>query len=182
MASEKVTLTDDPFMEGNSHQMPFDGEGVPTYTKAVVENGVFKTFLYNLKSAEMAETVTTGNAARQGSNIGTKVYNFRLEPGEYSREELFAKAGDGSIFVTEMKGFHAGANAVTGDFSIESAGFLIEDGKIGAPIKSFTVAGNFFELLRQITDIDNVLEMKSPGFSQIGSPDVLVPDMSVAGE
>ena len=40
-----------------------------------------------------------------------------------------------------MKGFHAGANAVTGDFSIESAGFMIEDGKKGRPVKSFTVAG-----------------------------------------
>jgi len=124
---------------------------------------------------------TTGNASRSAASIGTRAFSFYINPGEMTREELFAKAANG-IYVTEMKGFHAGANAVTGDFSIESAGFLIEDGKIGAPIKSFTVAGNFFELLKQIAAIDNVLEMKAPGFSQIGSPDVLVPDMSVAGE
>ena len=124
---------------------------------------------------------TTGNASRSAASIGTRAYSFYINPGQMTRDELFAKADNG-IYVTEMKGFHAGANAVTGDFSIESAGFLIENGKIGAPIKSFTVAGNFFELLKQISAIDNVLEMKSPGFSQIGSPDVLVPDMSVAGE
>ena len=99
VGSECVTLTDDPFMEGNSFQMPFDGEGVPTYTKNVVENGVFKTFLYNLKSAEMAGEQSTGNAARNGSNIGTKVYNFRMKTGQYSREQLFEKAGDGVVRV-----------------------------------------------------------------------------------
>ena len=179
VASEKVTLTDDPFMEGNPYQMPFDGEGVPTYTKAVVENGVFKTFLYNLKSAEMTGSVTTGNGARQGSNIGTKVYNFRLEPGDCSREQLFEAAGDGSIFVTEMKGFHAGANDVTGDFSIESAGFLVENGKQGRALKSFTVAGNFFDLLQRITAVGNEIEEHCPSYTRYLSPDVLVRGMKV---
>ena len=182
VASECVTLIDDPFMEGNSFQMPFDGEGVPTYTKAVLENGVFKTFLYNLKSAEMAGEKTTGNAARNGSNIGTKVYNFRMQTGECSREELFAKAGDGSIFVTEMKGFHAGANDVTGDFSIESAGFMIENGKKGRAVKSFTVAGNFFDLLKKITAVGNEIEEHCPGYTRHLCPDVLLCDMKVAGK
>ena len=182
VASSIVTLTDDPFMEGNAYQISFDGEGVPTYTKAVVENGVFKTFLYNLKSADMMGRTTTGNGARQGSNIGTKVYNFVLQPGELSREELFAKAGDGSIFVTEMKGFHAGANAVTGDFSIESGGFLIENGKQGRALKSFTVAGNFFDLLKKITAVGNEIEEHGPGYTRYLSPDVLAQGMKVAGK
>lgn len=181
IAAECITITDDPFRAENPMQIPFDGEGVPTRTKNVVENGVLKTLLYNLTSAKKDGVETTGNASRSAASIGTRAFSFYINPGEMTREELFAKAANG-IYVTEMKGFHAGANAVTGDFSIESAGFLIEDGKIGAPIKSFTVAGNFFELLKQIAAIDNVLEMKAPGFSQIGSPDVLVPDMSVAGE
>lgn len=182
VASEAVTLVDDPFMEGNAYKISFDGEGVPTYTKAVVENGVFKTFLYNLKSADMMGAVTTGNGARQGSNIGTKVYNFVLKPGEMTREELFQKAGDGSIFVTEMKGFHAGANVVTGDFSIESGGFLIENGKQGKALKSFTVAGNFFDLLKKITAIGNEIEEHGPGYTRYLSPDVLVQDVKVAGK
>lgn len=182
VAAECVTLTDDPFMQGNAFQMPFDGEGIPTYRKNIVEKGQFKTFLYNLKSAMMAGEETTGNAARQGSNIGTKVYNFRLEPGEYTREELFAKAGDGSIFVTEMKGFHAGANDVTGDFSIESAGFLVENGKQGRAIKSFTVAGNFLDLLKKIHAVGNEIEEHGPAYTRYLSPDVLLCDMKVAGK
>lgn len=182
IASAAVTLIDDPFMEGNTHQISFDGEGVPTYTKAVVENGVFKTFLHNLKSADMTGSVTTGNAARQGSNIGTKVYNFRMETGEYSREALFKKAGEGSIFVTEMKGFHAGANVVTGNFSIESGGFLIEDGKQGRALKSFTVAGNIFDLLKKITAVGNEIEPHGPGYTRYLCPDVLAEGMKVAGK
>ena len=169
-------------MEGNPYQISFDGEGVPTRTKTVVDKGIFKTFLFNLKSAEKTGNQTTGNAARQGSNIGTKVFNFRLEPGEFTRDELFAMAGDGSIFVTEMKGFHAGANTVTGDFSIESGGFLVENGKKGRALKSFTVAGNFFDLLKKITAVGCDIEEHCPAYTRYLSADVLVKEMKVAGK
>ena len=91
-------------------------------------------------------------------------------------------AGDG-IFVTELKGLHAGANAITGDFSIESAGFLIKDGKLGEAVRSFTIAGNFFKLLSEITAIGNKVETGlSLGFTVFGSPKVLIKGMSVAGK
>ncbi len=181
VASPCITLTDDPFYPGNSMQLPFDGEGVPTRCKNVIEEGVLKTFLYNLSSAKKDGVETTGNASRSVSSIGTRVFTFYINPGEMTRDALLAKAENG-IYITEMKGFHAGANAITGDFSIESAGFLIEGGKITAPVKSFTVAGNFFDLLKQITAIDDTLDLRAPGFSRIASPDVLVEGMSVAGE
>ena len=82
-----------------------------------------------------------------------------------------------------MKGFHAGANAVTGDFSIESAGFMIRDGKKAEAVKEFTVSGNFFELLKQIKAFSNEVKYGIPSdFTLFGSPDALVSDMSVAGE
>lgn len=180
IAADCITVTDDPFCEGNTMQIAFDGEGVPTRKKNVIENGVLKTLLYNLSTAKKDGVETTGNASRSASEIGTRAFSFYINPGVMTRDELLAKAGEG-IFVTEMKGFHAGANAVTGDFSIESAGFMIKDGKIGARVKSFTVAGNFFDLLKQITDVGCELNMGGPGFTQIASPDVLVPGMSVAG-
>lgn len=181
IASDIITITDDPFYPSNPMQLPFDGEGVPTKTKNVVENGVLKTLLYNLTTAKKDNVETTGNASRSASSIGTRVFTFYINPGQMTKDELLRKAGSG-IYINELKGLHAGANPVTGDFSIESEGFLIEDGKLGAPIKSFTVAGNFFDLLKSITDIDNVLDLRAPGSTRIASPDVLVPDMSVAGE
>ena len=86
------------------------------------------------------------------------------------------------LYITELKGLHAGANAVTGDFSIESAGFLVEDGKITKPVHSFTVAGNFFDLLKAIDGVADNVQMGLPGTSIIAAPDVLVRNLSVAGE
>ena len=179
IAAECVNITDDPFYPDNTVQRSFDGEGFPTRTKRVVENGKLLTLLYNLTSAEKDGVESTGNASRGGT--GTVTYTFYIEPGTTSRDELFKKAGEG-IFVTEMKGFHAGANAVTGDFSIESAGFMIRDGKLAEPIKSFTIAGNFFDILKNIDTIGSEIDLRAPGFSRVAAPDLLVRDLPAAGE
>ena len=87
------------------------------------------------------------------------------------------------IYITELKGLHAGANPVTGDFSLESAGFKIVDGKKAEAIKSFTIAGNFFELIKSIVALSNKVEVAiTGGFTTFGAPAVLIHDLSVAGK
>ncbi len=183
VAAECVTVIDDPMRAGYAMQTPFDGEGVATYRKALIENGVLKTLLYDLTDAEKAGVASTGNGQKHGyaSPVSIAPYSFSIAAGDLTTEELMAAAGDG-ILITECKGFHAGANAVTGDFSIESAGFRIRNGKRAEPIKSFTVAGNFFSLLKEISALGNEIRW-SPlgGFTTFGSPDLLVKGMSVAG-
>lgn len=184
IASEIVTVTDDPMRPGISMQTPFDAEGVAAHRKAVIEKGVLKTLLHNLESAKAAGVESTGNASRAGysSPVGISPYAFCIEAGEYSHDALLALAENG-VYITEVKGLHAGANAVTGDFSIESAGFMIENGKLTRPVKSFTVAGNFFELLGNISALsDEVTVGISGSFTRFGSPDVLIRDMSIAGK
>ncbi len=179
IASDIVSITDDAMREGCPVQTPFDEEGVATYKKNVVENGVLKTLLYDLTTAIKTGKQTTANG-RRGGNIAP--YNFAISAGENTLDELFVKAEDG-IYVTGVKGLHAGANAITGDFSVESEGFLIKNGKKAGPIKSFTVAGNFFELLKSIDSLSNEVKWGIPGgFTVFGSPDVLIRDMSVAGK
>ncbi len=179
IASDIVNITDDAMREGCPIQTPFDDEGVATYKKNVVENGVLKTLLYDLTTAIKTGKQTTGNG-RRGGNIAP--YNFAISAGEDTLESLFEKAADG-IYVTGIKGLHAGANPITGDFSVESEGFLIKDGKKAGPVKSFTVAGNFFELLKKIDSLSNEVKWGIPGgFTVFGSPDVLLRDMSVAGK
>ncbi len=182
IASECVTITDDPFREGYALQTHFDAEGVATYRKNVVEKGVFKTLLYNLSTAKKAGVETTGNASKAGyaGAVDIRPYCFCLEGSDLTEEELFAKAGDG-IYVTGVKGLHAGINAVTGDYSIECSGFKIEGGKKTAPIKSFTIAGNFFELLKNIDAVANEVKIGLGGFTAFGAPSVLVHGISVAG-
>ena len=109
-------------------------------------------------------------------------HGIKCDDGHWmTEEELFALAGNG-IYVTELKSFSA-TNTVTGDFSIESAGFLIENGKLGKFVKSFTIAGNFFELLKNIEALSNDLQVKSSGiFRGFAAPDALIKNLSVAGK
>lgn len=182
IASDCVTITDDPFREGYALQTHFDAEGVATYRKNVVENGVFKTFLHNLSTAKKAGVETTGNASKAGysGSVAVSPYCFCIEGSELTEEQLFEKADNG-IYVTGVKGLHAGINSVTGDYSIECSGFKIENGKKGRPIKSFTIAGNFFELLKNIDAVANEVKIGLGGFTAFGAPSVLVHGISVAG-
>ncbi len=81
--------------------------------------------------------------------------------------------------MTEISGLHAGANPVTGDFSLSSRGFLIQEGKKGAPVKNFTVSGNFFTLLKEMEQLGADLDFVN---GMYGSPSVLVREISVAGK
>lgn len=183
VAAECLTLIDDPFFDGNTMQMPFDAEGVATYEKKVIDKGVLTTLLYDLTNAKKAGKKTTGNAARGSVDAPVAIapYCLRVDAGDYTPDELLARLGNG-IYITEMKGLHAGADDVTGDFSIESAGFLVENGKKTKPVHSFSVAGNFFDLLKAIDGVANVVEYGTPSASMIAAPDVLVRGLSVAGE
>ena len=184
IAADIVTITDDPMRDGVSIQTNFDAEGVAAYRKSVVENGVLKTLLHNRETAAVAGVESTGNGSKgsYASPVAISPYAFCLEAGEYTEEELFAMA-DGGIYITELKGLHAGANPVTGDFSLESAGFKIVDGKKGEAIKSFTIAGNFFELIKSISALSNKVDVAiTGGFTTFGAPAVLVHNVSVAGK
>ncbi len=179
VAADCVTVMDDPFYKDSYNQSSFDGEGTPTRTKAVIENGVLKTLLHSMATAAKAGVESTGNAARGvNSSIMVKPSNFFIQPGTDTPEELYAKAGDG-ILVTGVGGLHAGADFITGDFSLQSNGFMIRSGKKAEPVKSFTIAGNFYQMLNQITALGNDLEL---GLSGLGSPSVLVSEIMVAGK
>jgi PmbA protein len=183
VAAPTVTLVDDPMYADSPMQIGFDGEGVATYKKTVIEKGVLNTLLYDIASADKVGRESTGNGQRGGyaSSVSIAPYHFYLEGGEHSEDELLSRLGDG-IYITELKGLHAGANAVTGDFSIESFGYRVRDGKKCEAVRSFTIAGNFFELLKSIEALSSEVKFSiATGFTVFGSPDVLVRNISVAG-
>ena len=184
IASEAVTIMDDPFHSENPMPVPFDAEGSPTYRKPVVEKGVLNTLLYNMKTAALAGKKTTGNASKAGYNatVAVRPFTMYVAPGAYTEEELLQKARKG-VYINFLGGLHAGANAVSGDFSLEAAGYLIEDGRKTTPVKSFTVAGNFYDLLKNITAVANNVELPSAlGMTAFGAPSVLVENLSIAGK
>lgn len=178
VAAECVTVMDDPHMKNGGASCAFDGDGVPTRVKAVIENGRLNTLLHNLKTAHKQGVKTTGNAS-SGKGVGPT--NFYFAPSDLSFEAMAEKTGEG-ILITSLMGMHAGANAVSGDFSLAAKGFLIENGKIGPAVDQITVAGNFFSLLQDIEAVGGDLQFRFPGGSCFGSPCVLVKSLSVAGK
>lgn len=184
IASPIVTLVDDPFHADNPEPAAFDAEGSPTHKKNIIEKGKLNTLLYNLKTAAVAGKQTTGNASKSGYNsaVGISPFTMYLENGEYTEEALLEKAGNG-VYITDLSGLHAGADAISGDFSLQSEGYLIENGKKTKFVKSFTVAGNFYELLKNIVALaDNCQLPNAMGATTFGSPSVLVEGLSVAGK
>ena len=181
IASDVVTLVDDPAFPGSFLQRSFDAEGSPAFRKDIIAGGRLNTLLYDLKNAALAGKETTGNAAKANydSSVGIRPFTLYLVAGSCTEEELLNRAGNG-VYINSLGGLHAGANPVSGDFSLQSAGFLIEDGKKTARVKSFTVAGNFYDLLKNIVCVAD--DLKFPGMGTVGSPSVLVQGLSVAGK
>ena len=184
IAAPCVTLVDDPFHCDNPEPMNFDAEGSPTHKKAVIENGVLNTLLYNLKTAAVAGKKTTGNASKAGYDaaVGIRPFTMYLQGGDMTEEELLQKAGNG-VYITSLGGLHAGADAISGDFSLQSSGYMIENGVKTRYVKSFTVAGNFYELLKNIAALANNCRLpRAMGSTTFGAPSVLVEGLSVAGK
>ena len=146
------------------------------YTKNVIENGRLNTLLYNRMYAKLLGKETTGNAA-DATHIQPKGLYFA--PGRLTNEELLKELGDG-LYLTSLQGLHAGANVQSGDFSLQADGFLVKDGVKVAPIKNFTVADNFYALLKKVTALS--CEVKFGVGRDYGSPEILFSDIAVSGK
>ena len=182
IAAECVTLLDNPHLAGSIASAPFDGEGVATRVKAVIDGGKLTTLLHNLKTAHKQGVETTGNADRSyNSTVGVAPTNFYFKPSDASFDAMLGKLNDGLV-ITEVAGLHAGANAVSGDFSLSAKGFRVLGGKKVQMVKQITVAGNFFQLLKDIEAVGGDLKFGLPSGSQFGSPSLLVKSLSVAGK
>jgi len=183
VASEKFTLVDDPFMEDGLASKSFDGEGVACKYKKVIDKGVLKTYFHNLKTAKKDKIETTGNASKGSykSSIDIAPSNFYVEKGERSLEEIISGM-DSGIMITELQGLHSGLNSISGDFSLAALGFEIKGGKIERPVEQITVAGNYFQMLKDIEEVGSDIKFGLPGESYIGSPSLMVKKLAIAGE
>ncbi len=178
IVGENISIVDDPLLEKGIGSSPFDSEGVACFKKYLVEKGELKTFMHNLKTAKKAGVKTTGNASRgYKGTVGISPSNLYIEPGDVSEEEMIAEVGEG-FYITEFEGLHAGANAVSGDFSLSAKGFLIEGGKKTSPVNQVVVSGNYLTLLSDVVMIGDELKFEEDA---IGSPALVVASLSVAG-
>ena len=180
VASNLVTIVDDPLMKGGLASAPFDDEGVATFTKELIFEGKLNTLLHNLKTANKQGVKSTGNGFKSSyaSPVNVSESNLYLRAGEKSLEDLMKEINEG-VMITDLAGLHSGANTVSGDFSLAAKGFYIKDGQKTFPVEQITVAGNYFDLLKNITYIGN--DLKFP-LSNVGSPSVIATGLSIAGK
>jgi PmbA protein len=176
IASELVTVWDDGTIPGALGSKPFDSEGLPIIKKAVVENGVLRSYLLDTYSGKKLNMASTGNASRSvGEPPGVAPTNFYLAPGRHTPAELISSVKQG-LYLTETIGF--GVNLVTGDYSRGAAGIWIENGELTYPVEEITIAGNLKEMFQSIEMVANDLEMRG----RICAPTLKISQMTVAGE
>lgn len=172
--AEGIDIIEDPLKPWGHGSRAFDGEGVATRPRAIIEDGVLTGWLLNSASARQLGLPLTGHAsADPGGPPGVSVSNLHLAPGDASRDDLIADAGNG-LLVTEM--FGASLNANTGDWSVGVAGRRIENGKLTGAISESTVAGNMVDIFARLVP-GNDLEFSG----RINAPSVLVDALSVGG-
>ncbi len=175
IASDLVTVIDDGTLPSALGSRPFDGEGLPTRRKVVVEKGELRSYLLDTYSGKKLGMPSTGNASRSvGDAPGVAPSNFYLERGAHSPEEIIGSVQAG-LYVTELIGF--GVNLVTGDYSRGAAGLWIENGRLAYPVEEVTIAGNLKEMLQNIEMVGSDLEMRG----RIAAPTLKISRMTVAG-
>lgn len=183
IASDKLTIKEIPMYDKALIKVSFDSEGVITQEKSIIESGVFKTALYNLKTANIAGRESTGNGFRSSyaSSVSISFTNLVVMSGSKTFDQLCETVGNGLV-ITDLNGLHAGVNTISGDFSLFCEGFLINDGKIVRPVEQITIADNFFDVIKKISDVGNDVISYPDGAGEMFSPSVLIKDISVSGD
>jgi PmbA protein len=175
IAAPAVTIIDDGTMPAGLGSKPFDGEGLPTSRKTVIERGVLRTYLLDSYSGRKLKMAPTGNAARSvGAPPSVSTTNLYLEPGPYTPEQIIGSVKQG-LYLTEIIGF--GVNLATGDYSRGASGIWIEDGTLAYPVQEITIAGNLKEMLGAIEMVGNDLRWRS----SIAAPTLKISEMTIAG-
>lgn len=155
--SEKLTIYEKPLSK-NIFFKGYDSELVPTKNKTIIENGILKTYFYNLEEALIDNVESTGNGTINGTKAGIDYSNITIKKGRLDEEGLFNKIKNG-LYITDIGGLHAGLNSSSGDFSLQAEGFAIINGKKDHPLGLFTISGNLFTLFNDILAIGNNLEL-----------------------
>ncbi len=169
-----VHVIDDARRVRGLRSRPFDGEGVPTRTLSIVEDGVLCNWVLDGRSARQLGLASTGHAARGTSGPPSpSTTNLTLSPGPMSAGELIEDIVEG-LYVTEMMG--SAVNGITGDYSRGAAGFMIRNGALAEPVAEITVAGNLLDMFREMVPANDLMLRRG-----VDSPTVRIDGLTVAG-
>lgn len=178
IASKKLTVVENALAKNIFFEY-FDDEGVATNKKEIIKKGVLKTYLYTLETAKRAGVEPTGNSNTFGGKSVAKLNQIFVKPGKKSEAEILSSIKEG-VYINELQGLHAGMNTKSGNFSLQSAGFMIRDGKLAEPLALITVAGNLNDVFGNIKSIANNSELVTS--TATTCPSILVKKLTITGK
>ncbi|MBA7657318.1 hypothetical protein ES703_65255 [subsurface metagenome] len=174
----KLSLWDDPTIAYRPHSRPCDDEGVPSQRTPLIENGVVSSFLYDLQTAALANTKSTGSASRGGGLPLPSPSTLVIAPGKASFDDMVGDIKEGLV-IEQLMGAEQG-NILGGDFSGNVLlGYKIESGKIVGRVKNTMVSGNVYQLLKEISAIGSQPKWVS---GVVNTPPLYCPRLSVASK
>jgi PmbA protein len=165
---DKITLVDDGTMDGCYGSASYDDEGVPHRRKVLIEKGVLKGFVYDLKTAAQAGVESTGNAVRSlFTQPDVSFGNVILQPGLTPLKDIIASIEEGILVSNPL-----------------DLAFKIEKGEIVGRVKDLSIAGNVYDLLKDIAAVSQEAQWNYNFFytPYVCAPYVLIPEMNVAGK
>jgi PmbA protein len=177
IASELITITDDPTIPRHIGSAPFDGEGKITGKNLLIADGTLKMFIYDSITAKKAGVKVNTMARRRGykgtASAGT--LNTIVKNGNIARDKIIQEIQEG-FYVTGLRG--SGTDVTTGTFSVGASGFWIRDGEIAFPVDGVTLGGNTAQILKNIESIADDLDMRG----SLSSPSFKVSELAVGGK
>jgi len=161
-----LNILERPHLHRGAGSASFDGDGVATRERKIIESGVLQAYVLSNYSARRLGLQTSGNSGG--------VRNLLLEPGGAACDDLFLEMQNG-FYVTEVMG--QGVSLVTGDYSRGAAGFLVENGEISHAVEEVSIAGNLSDMFNNIVAVGSRIDTRG----NIHSGRVLISSMMVAG-
>ena len=161
--SDRLTIREDPMQAGFPFARSFDDEGVAVQPRAVVEQGVLRSFLTDLRGAADLGQSPTGNAVRR-TMFSEKIEDAPapswlgaiIEPGGDPWRDLMAGIGEG-LLVTRLSGLHS-SNLLQGQYAVKVDGFHIRNGEPVGYLERTMIAGNLFEDFRNVRAVSSERE------------------------
>ena len=167
IAAPGVTVVDDGTMPDRRGSLTVDDEGTPTGRMVMIEDGVLKGFIQDRLNARLMGVSPTGNGRRQSYAHAPmpRMTNTVMMAGEHSPEEMIRSVKKGLYAVN----FGGGSVDITSGKFVFSASeaYLIEDGRVTAPVKGATLIGNGPDALTKVTMVGNDLAL-DPGVGTCG--------------
>jgi len=177
IASEIITVVDDPTIPRHVGSVPFDGEGNVTGKNVLIDKGILKMFIYDSLTARKAGVKTNTMARRYSyrSPASASFLNVVVNNGDVKLEKIISEIQNG-YYVKGLRGI--GTDIPTGNFSCGSSGFWIKDGEIAFPVDGITLGGNVLNMLKNIEVLADDIDLRG----SLNSPSFKISEMTIGGK